>query len=93
VQALSHALPIRGVVKKKRILYVSGETRIHLDEVEGLGRFVELECVLASDRAFSDGVREVREMMTRLGIQAHQLVDQAYVDLLVPARLPAESHL
>ena len=82
VRALSHALAVRGVVRKKRILYVSGETRIHLDEVEGLGRFVELEVVLAPGQAFSDGLREARATMSRLGIQQHQLVDQAYIDLL-----------
>ena len=32
-----------GVVKKKRLLYLVGQTRVHCDEVEGLGCFMELE--------------------------------------------------
>ena len=34
---LSKALGIRGVVRKERHLYWIGQTRIHLDQVEGLG--------------------------------------------------------
>jgi predicted adenylyl cyclase CyaB len=88
VRALSHALAIRGVVRKTRTLYMSGQTRIHFDEVEGLGQFVELEVVLASGQPFSDGLREARHMMNRLGIQQHQLVDQAYIDLLERRGVP-----
>lgn len=36
-------LIVQGVVKKKRLLYLVGQTRVHCDEVEGLGHFVELE--------------------------------------------------
>ncbi|MFC2083185.1 class IV adenylate cyclase, partial [Candidatus Bipolaricaulota bacterium] len=44
---LESALPIRGVVTKRRHLYRIGQTRVHLDEVEGLGTFMELEVVLS----------------------------------------------
>src|SRR3972149_5605825 len=44
--ALTAALGVRGVVRKTRFLYMVGQTRIHLDEVEGLGEFMELEVVL-----------------------------------------------
>ncbi|MCI0614580.1 class IV adenylate cyclase, partial [bacterium] len=40
---LSLAYGIRGVVKKTRYLYIVGQTRVHLDDVEGLGQFMELE--------------------------------------------------
>src|SRR5687767_14220176 len=42
---LQMSLGIRGIVRKQRTLYLVGQTRIHLDEVEGLGSFVELEVV------------------------------------------------
>jgi len=41
--ALGMALGIKGVVRKQRMLYMIGQTRVHLDQVEGLGSFMELE--------------------------------------------------
>ena len=43
---LSLALGAIGSVKKVRTLYMVGQTRIHLDKVEGLGEFVEFEVCL-----------------------------------------------
>ena len=40
---LSLALGAIGCVKKVRTLYMVGQTRVHLDKVEGLGEFVEFE--------------------------------------------------
>src|SRR6185503_8914246 len=45
-RVLELAYGIRGIVKKKRYLYLVGQTRVHLDDVEGLGRFMELEVVM-----------------------------------------------
>ena len=40
---LSLALDVRGVVKKTRYLYMVGQTRVHVDQVDNLGDFMELE--------------------------------------------------
>ena len=40
---LGAALGVRGVVHKRRELFLAGRTRIHLDDVRGLGHFLELE--------------------------------------------------
>lgn len=40
---LSHSLGVKGTVKKTRTLYMVGQTRVHVDKVEGLGDFMELE--------------------------------------------------
>ena len=45
-RVLELAYGIRGVVKKTRYLYLVGQTRVHLDDVEGLGQFMELEVVM-----------------------------------------------
>ena len=80
---LQMSLGVRGVVRKTRTLYLVGQTRIHLDEVEGLGSFAELEVVLQPNQSHADGVRIARELMAKLEIQDSELVDQAYIDLLL----------
>lgn len=40
---LSESMGVTGVVKKTRQLFIVGQTRIHIDQVDGLGNFVELE--------------------------------------------------
>ena len=42
-QLLTAALGVRGQVIKTRTLYIAGQTRIHIDQVQGLGDFLELE--------------------------------------------------
>lgn len=79
---LSKSLGIRGIVKKKRILYKYGLTRIHIDEVEGLGRFIELEVVLKSDQTLKDGDTIANNLMDKFDIQKSDLVDVAYIDLI-----------
>jgi adenylate cyclase class IV len=59
-----------------------GQTRVHLDEVEGLGDFVELEVVLRPDQAEEEGIVMAEGLMARLGIAEGQLVDVAYIDLM-----------
>jgi predicted adenylyl cyclase CyaB len=80
-EALSLAYGTVGRVRKLRTLYLVGRTRIHLDRVEGLGDFLELEVVLADGEPTEAGVREARSLMERLGIRASQLIDGAYIDL------------
>jgi len=80
--ALSAALGVVGIVRKRRTLYLIGPTRVHLDEVEGLGNFVELEVVLQPDQDVSDGVAIARDLMQKLGISPTHLIDKAYIDLL-----------
>lgn len=79
---LELALGRRGTVRKTRTLFLAGRTRIHLDEVEGLGSFVELEVVLRAGEDQAAGAVEAQELMARLGIEPADLVREAYIDLL-----------
>jgi predicted adenylyl cyclase CyaB len=79
---LAMALGVRGVVKKTRYLYLVGQTRLHLDEVEGLGQFVELEVVLRPDQSERDGQAIAEDLMRKLGVQPGDLIEGAYMDLL-----------
>ncbi len=80
---LSKELGVLGTVRKTRRLYRVGRTRIHLDEVEGLGNFLELEVVLNPAESPGDGHREAVDLMHRLGIDSDDLIDRAYLDLLL----------
>ena len=80
---LAESLGVIGAVRKRRTLYEIGQTRVHLDEVDGLGEFVELEVVLSDGQTEEDGVRIARELMGKLGIGEEDLVETAYVDLLM----------
>ncbi len=81
-EALSLAYGQAGRVRKQRLLYLAGRTRIHLDEVEGLGNFMELEVVLQEGDDIDAGVREADALMQGLGIRHSQLIEGAYLDLL-----------
>lgn len=80
--ALSQALGVSGVVRKRREVYLVAGTRVHLDTVEGLGQFIELEAVLGPDESTEDGHARVRELIDALGISDGDLIDRAYIDLL-----------
>jgi predicted adenylyl cyclase CyaB len=84
-RVLERALGLRGRVTKTRTLYRSGRTRIHLDEVEGLGTFLELEVMLRPEESAEDGIREARTLAGSLGIRTEDLLDRAYIDLLESA--------
>lgn len=82
---LAAALGEIGQVRKTRTLWMAGRTRIHLDEVEGLGHFLELEVVLADGESHADGEAEAQRLMAVLEIGNEDLIDRAYVDLLQDA--------
>ena len=82
---LTQALGIRGQVNKVRHLYTIGQTRIHLDEVRGLGDFMELEVVLQPGQSDDDGRKIAEELISRLKIDRGDLLEAAYIDLLEQA--------
>ena len=79
---LSASLGTRGVVVKRRILLMAGRTRIHLDEVEVLGSFLELEVVLKDGEDPAVGEAEAADLMGKLGVASADLVSGAYIDML-----------
>jgi len=79
---LSLALGVRGVVRKTRYLYMAGQTRIHLDDVEDLGYFMELEVVMRAGQSDQDGQAIANDLMKKLGVQDEDLLDLAYMDLI-----------
>ena len=78
---LAQVLTETGRVRKHRIVFFCGATRIHLDRVEGLGDFLELEVVLTDEQSIGQGAAIAQELMERLGIEPGRLIDGAYIDL------------
>src|SRR5205807_6832046 len=80
--ALAAALGMRGVVRKRREIYFWHNVRIHLDEVAGLGTFVELEAVLAADDDEGLAQERLDHLCKMLGIAPADLLSQSNADLL-----------
>ncbi len=81
-EILTAALGRIGVVKKTRILYLIGQTRVHIDGVQELGDFLELEVVLRPRQSELEGKNIVTALLAEFGIAQNELIAEAYVDLL-----------
>lgn len=84
-EALDAALGTTVVVSKRRRLLLWEGVRIHLDEVEGLGSFVEFEAVLPDAGDLSAARAKVARLRSELGIEDDSLVPAGYADLLIDA--------
>lgn len=84
-RVLELAYGIRGVVQKTRYLYLVGQTRVHLDDVEGLGQFMELEVVMREGQSDAEGQAIAEDLMVSLGVEKTDLLEGAYMDLLESA--------
>ncbi|TSN57744.1 hypothetical protein Baya_9074 [Bagarius yarrelli] len=83
LKVLSDALGQVGEVKKERRLYIVGQTRVHVDTVEGLGDFMELEVVMKENQSTEEGVTIAHQLMQDLGVKKEDLIDGAYMDLIL----------
>jgi adenylate cyclase class IV len=89
---LAGTLGVRTRVAKVREVLLVRHTRIHLDAVEGLGAFVELETLVgapgargaARDGAASetDAAGELQELVAALGLSLAEGAPGSYADLL-----------
>src|SRR5688572_7566332 len=69
---LSAALGVRAVVRKRRELLLYANVRIHLDAVENLGNFVELEAVLSGQNGQAESLQRLEHVAGALGIRPEQ---------------------
>ncbi len=81
---LDNSLETAVVVKKARKIFFINNAKFHLDEVEGLGRFVEIEIIDATDSLPKTQLAADCEMyVTLLGLRnGGVFVPQSYSDLL-----------
>ncbi|XP_014249359.1 uncharacterized protein LOC106666587 [Cimex lectularius] len=81
LQLLTNALGKRGVVSKKRHLFMIGNTRVHIDDVDNLGNFIEFEVILKDDQTMDSGVQVAEQLMEELNIEKENLISCSYIDL------------
>jgi predicted adenylyl cyclase CyaB len=78
---LARSLGILAVVEKRREIYFSGNVKIHLDRVRGLGKFMEVEAITKSGN-----LRKVRAQAKKFqklfAISPADLVPLSYCDLV-----------
>ncbi len=82
-EILSRTCGLKTVVNKKRTLYLIEQTRIHLDEVDGLGSFVEIEVVLEEGQSEASGQQVADDIMTKLGLRSLTPEPRSYSDLML----------
>ncbi len=79
---LEAALGVRCMVRKQRAVYLHENVRIHLDEVEGLGFFLEFEAVMPEGSPDEEGESLLLSLMRAFGLEQDDLVDCSYCDLM-----------
>jgi adenylate cyclase, class 2 len=81
---LAEALGVLVSVRKKREIYFIGNVKFHIDMVDGLGEFVEIEAI---DTEGTIGPEELRRQCDRyiqlFGIREEDLVAGSYSDMLM----------
>ncbi|XP_046810784.1 uncharacterized protein LOC111683450 [Lucilia cuprina] len=79
---LTQSNGVRGVLSKKRYLFMYERTRIHLDKMEDLGNFMEFEVCLLPEQTIEEGQAVADKLIKEFGIKTEDLMTGAYFDEL-----------
>jgi adenylate cyclase, class 2 len=82
-ESMTRALGTIATVRKTRVLMMREHVRLHLDRVEGLGDFGEIEAVLGQRGDPESSRPAVDELLRALQIDRGQLIDKSYFELLL----------
>ena len=88
VAVLGTALGVRVVVTKRRRLFLCGPVRVHLDEVKGLGCFLEFEAVAPAGSDLTNERQLVAELRDAFGVSDDRLIATGYADQLERRGVP-----
>jgi adenylate cyclase class 2 len=84
---LTEALGVLAVVDKRREIYFLDNVKFHIDEVEHLGRFVEIEAQSAHPGASEEALlAQCRQYLDELGIRPDDLIAESYSEMLLKRR-------
>jgi adenylate cyclase, class 2 len=79
---LSAALGVLAEVRKERMVLMRRNIRLHLDHVDNLGEFAEIEAVLDGYDAADSYRAEVAEILAGLEIREPDLIAVSYFELM-----------
>ncbi|MBF0362076.1 MAG: methyltransferase domain-containing protein [Oligoflexia bacterium] len=79
---LSQILGVDIVVKKRRDIYLIDNIRVHLDDVEGLGYFFELEAVCSETSNIEDEENKVKNLLLYFRVNTEDLLAASYLEML-----------
>lgn len=83
-EVLAKANGIKTVVKKKREIYYIGNVKFHIDEVPGLGSFVEIEAGNIVADLSKDQLKEQCDYyLAAFNIKTEDLIKVSYSDMLI----------
>jgi adenylate cyclase, class 2 len=81
-ESLSKANGIKTVVKKKREIYYISNVKFHIDEVEGLGSFIEIEAGnIIADLNKEELQKQCEFYMNQFEIEEKDLIEVSYSDM------------
>lgn len=81
-EILSAALGVRTVVAKQRDIYFEDNVKIHIDHVEGLGDFVEVEAVERSPSHTEESLRaQCTSYVALFGVREEDFISVSYADM------------
>jgi len=69
-------------VKKKRAAWIYGEFEVDIDEVDGLGKFYEIEFHGELENP-EDGRGYIFDFLSKIGISGWQIIDRAYPVMMI----------
>ena len=72
---------VKSIVKKKRLLFMVDNARVHLDDVHNLGTFLEIELV-KSEEQIAEGRESVRALFNKLGLKERNILYSTYESML-----------
>lgn len=75
-------LPIWTVVRKRREVWMWRNVRIHLDEVQGLGTFLEMEALVSPAHPVPRCHEAIAELRSGLGPALGEAIAVGYADML-----------
>jgi len=83
-EVLSKAIGIKIIVKKIREIYYAGNVKFHIDEVPGLGSFVEIEAGnIKADLSQKQLQEQCEFYLKEFGIDEKDLIEVSYSDMLM----------